>query len=108
MSCNALIRALRRALRRAGIKKPGMSLHKLRHSFACLMLQGGCDLFSLSRLLGHTRLDTTAIYLHATVEDLRSAVAKHPLTIPKSTPEAASSARPHLHWSQASGSARTP
>ena len=73
MGKNGLVRAFRKAVQKAGIKKPGVSLHKLRHSFACMLLQNGCDLFSLSRLLGHTRLDTTAIYLHATVEDLRSA-----------------------------------
>ena len=70
---------LRRAVARAGVQREGVTLHTLRHSFACLMLQGGCDLFSLSRLLGHSRLDTTAIYLHANVEDLRRSVAHHPL-----------------------------
>jgi site-specific recombinase XerD len=71
--------ALRRALATAGIGKPGITLHKLRHSFACMLLQNGCDLFSLSTMLGHTRLDTTAIYLEATVEHLRTAIGRHPL-----------------------------
>lgn len=79
MSKYGLTSALRRALKRAGITKPGITLHKLRHSFACLVLQNGCDLYSLSEMLGHTRLDTTAVYLHATVEHLRSALACHPL-----------------------------
>jgi integrase/recombinase XerD len=59
--------ALRRAVSRSGLGGKRITLHTLRHTFACLMLQNGCDLFSLSQLLGHTRLDTTAIYLHATV-----------------------------------------
>jgi len=79
-----LASALRRALKGAGITKPGITLHKLRHSFASLMLQNGCDLYSLSKMLGHTRLDTTAIYLHTTVEHLRSALACHPLIPDKS------------------------
>lgn len=74
-----LMSALYRALKAAGIGKLGITLHKLRHSFACMLLQNGCDLFSLSTMLGHTRLDTTAIYLEATVEHLRSAIGRHPL-----------------------------
>ena len=69
---------LRRALQRAGIAKR-CTLHTLRHSFACLMLQGGCDLYSLSQMLGHARLDTTATYLHTSARDLHRAMAKHPL-----------------------------
>jgi site-specific recombinase XerD len=75
----ALMTVLERALRNARLDRPGVTLHTLRHSFACLMLQGGCDLFSLSQMLGHTRLDTTAIYLHATVDDLRRGMVRHPL-----------------------------
>ena len=40
---------------------------------------GAHDLYSLQRMLGHSRLDTTAGYLHATVEDLRQALSAHPL-----------------------------
>jgi len=74
-----LMGTLARALQRASINGKRITLHTLRHSFACLMLQNGCDLFSLSQLLGHTRLDTTATYLHVNLPDLRRAVAKHPL-----------------------------
>ena len=69
---------LRGALRRARMAKR-VTLHGLRHSFACLMLQGGCDLYSLSQLLGHGRLDTTARYLHTSARDLHRAIARHPL-----------------------------
>ena len=79
MGKRGLMSALHRALNAAGIAKPGITLHKLRHSFACMLLQNGCDLFSLSTMLGHSRLDTTAIYLEATVEHLRSAIGHHPL-----------------------------
>lgn len=68
---------LRRSLHRAGITKR-CTLHHLRHSFACLLLQGGCDLYSLSQMLGHARLDATA-YLHASARNLHRAAAKHPL-----------------------------
>ena len=75
-----LMSALKRALEQSGIDKPNVTLHKLRHSFACLLLTNGADLHCLQAMLGHTRLDTTGIYLHATAEDLRDAMAKHPLS----------------------------
>jgi site-specific recombinase XerD len=71
--------AVRRALAGAGIEKPGMALHTLRHSFACLMVRNGADLSCLQRMLGHSRLDTTGVYLDATAEDLREAIGRHPL-----------------------------
>jgi len=55
------------------------SAHKLRHTFATLMLEGGCDIYSLSRMMGHSDIKTTTIYLYATPEHLRSQMTKHPL-----------------------------
>lgn len=53
--------------------------HHLRHTFATLMIEGGCDIFSLSKMMGHSDIKTTTIYLSATAEHLRSQVTKHPL-----------------------------
>jgi len=55
------------------------TLHALRHTFATLMLEGGCDIYSLSKMLGHSDIKTTTIYLSASAEHLRSQVVKHPL-----------------------------
>ena len=55
------------------------TLHKLRHSYACLMLQGGCDIYSLSRMMGHSSISTTQIYLHSSLDELRIQSEKHPL-----------------------------
>lgn len=55
------------------------SAHKLRHTFATLMLEGGCDIFSLSKMMGHTDIKTTTIYLAASAEHLRAQITKHPL-----------------------------
>ncbi len=55
------------------------SVHKLRHTFATLMVEGGCDIFSLSRMMGHSDIKTTTIYLSASAEHLRSQISKHPL-----------------------------
>jgi len=59
-------------LKRSGITREGVSLHTLRHSAATLLLQSGrCDILQIQQLLGHSRLDTTAIYLHVEPGDLR-------------------------------------
>ena len=55
------------------------TIHKLRHTFATLMLEGGCDIYSLSRMMGHSDIKTTTIYLFASPEHLRSQMTKHPL-----------------------------
>lgn len=57
------------------------SIHKLRHTFATLMLEGGCDIYSLSKMMGHSDIKTTTIYLAASAEHLRSQMIKHPLNI---------------------------
>lgn len=59
-----------------GIK---FSLHKLRHTFATLMIEGGCDIYSLSKMMGHEDIRTTTWYLHATIEHLKLQMYKHPL-----------------------------
>lgn len=55
------------------------SVHKLRHTFATLLLEGGCDIYSLSKMMGHSDIKTTTIYLSASVEHLRGQMMKHPL-----------------------------
>lgn len=48
--------------------------HVLRHSLARHMLDAGVDLVTVSTLLGHQRLETTAIYTRPTEHDLEAAV----------------------------------
>lgn len=55
--------ALRTAVRRAGIAKR-VTAHTFRHGFATAYLLAGGNLRELQRLLGHSHLETTEIYLH--------------------------------------------
>lgn len=55
------------------------SIHRLRHTFATLMVEGGCDIYSLSKMMGHSDISTTTIYLSATAEHLKGQILKHPM-----------------------------
>ena len=48
----------------AGFDGRSFSAHTLRHSFATHLLDQGIDIHTIKELLGHTKLETTMIYLH--------------------------------------------
>ena len=65
---------VRKMLARRG-RKAGIELrchpHLLRHTFASELLEDGASLVEVKQLLGHERLETTAIYSHVANERLR-------------------------------------
>ncbi len=63
VSTRSLNRAFHEAVRKAGIKK-SVCLHTLRHCFATHLLEQEIDVRVIQVLLGHKKLETTAIYTH--------------------------------------------
>jgi integrase/recombinase XerD len=71
-------------VRAAGIGKVG-SCHLFRHSFATLLLENGCDVRYVQEMLGHAKLETTALYTHVAVKTLQDAHRRfHPARLPES------------------------
>ena len=67
-----------RYAREAGIKKK-VTPHVLRHTYATLLYRSGVvDIMTLSRLLGHSGLRNTTVYIHSDIEHLRTALEKLP------------------------------
>lgn len=55
------------------------SAHTLRHAFARLMLEGGCDIYTLSKIMGHSKITTTTIYLACSSKQMSKSIEMHSL-----------------------------
>jgi integrase/recombinase XerD len=74
LSPGALSNRVRRYVEAAEIPRQG-ACHLLRHAFATHLHENGCDVRLIQEMLGHARLDTTAIYTHVSIRKLSAAHA---------------------------------
>ena len=69
ISPRSVQKMLEKSIKKTKITKH-VTVHTLRHSFATHLLENGTDICYIQRLLGHTRITTTTIYLHLRRMDL--------------------------------------
>jgi site-specific recombinase XerD len=74
MSARQLNRAIHAAAEEAGIDKR-ISMHSLRHAFATHLLEQKVDIRLIQVLLGHKKLETTALYAQVATDILREVVS---------------------------------
>jgi len=80
LSTRQLNRAVHEAAQAAHIDKR-VSMHTLRHSFATHLLEQGENIRTIQVLLGHKKLETTALYTQVATETLRKVLS--PLESPR-------------------------
>jgi site-specific recombinase XerD len=69
---NTLFITFKKVFKKAQIKD--VSFHTLRHTFASYLVINGISIYTVSKLLGHSKIETTMIYAHLSKEHLKASV----------------------------------
>lgn len=75
---DTITRNFTRVLKKAGLKKEGVGVHILRHTFASHLAMAGVSLDVIRDLLGHSSVIITEIYAHLSPEQHKAAIEKLP------------------------------
>ena len=67
-----LLRRLKKLAEAAGVADA--TLHKFRHTYATRLLESGCDIVTVQKLMGHSDIETTRQYLNPDEDLKRQAV----------------------------------
>ena len=62
LTASTLLDRFKDAAKRAGVLRPGINFHSLRHTYATTMASSGAPLVALQRWMGHADIATTMIY----------------------------------------------
>lgn len=76
MSNDSIRRVVKDHARLAEVKKKATT-HAFRRTCATLMLRGGANIRALQEMLGHERMESTAVYLKVTIKDLKEQHERH-------------------------------
>ena len=74
LTARQLNRAIHEAATLAKIAKP-VSMHTLRHSFATHLLEQKVDIRVIQVMLGHKKLETTALYTQVATDVLKEVIS---------------------------------
>lgn len=76
MAANGIYVIVKTCARLAGIKKK-VTAHGLRHTCATHMLKNGAPIRHIQEMLGHASLESTQVYTHVTINDLKQVHAQY-------------------------------
>lgn len=71
---NSFTNILKMYLALCGLDNKSYSPHCFRHSFASHLVEGGVDVFTVQKLMGHSSLDSTKIYISCSPQKMANAV----------------------------------
>lgn len=71
-SVRSIQNVMKQAVAKAGIDKPGLCVHSLRHSFATHMIENGVNIVTIQAMMGHAQIQSTLVYLQLVTRNLET------------------------------------